>query len=72
MFMHTMSFEARRRGMTVLMLHPGMVATNEDTARLPNAMATEDSVSQMLEVIDSLTPDDNGRFVDYRGEDMPW
>ena len=22
--------------------------------------------------IDGLTPDDNGRFIDYRGESMPW
>ena len=23
-------------------------------------------------VIDQLQPEDNGRFVDYRGETMPW
>ena len=72
MFMHTLSFEARKRGVTVVMLHPGMVATGPETARLPNAMATRDSVRQMLEVIDALTPEDNGRFLDYRGASMPW
>jgi hypothetical protein len=29
-------------------------------------------VGQMLVVIDRLTPADNGRFLDYRGESMPW
>jgi hypothetical protein len=35
-------------------------------------MKTADSVGQMLAVIDRLTPADNGRFLDYRGETMPW
>jgi NAD(P)-dependent dehydrogenase (short-subunit alcohol dehydrogenase family) len=72
MYIHTLSFEARKRGVTVIMLHPGMVATNAQTARLPGAMPTADSVDQMLDVIDNLTPADNGRFIDYRGEAMPW
>jgi len=72
MYFHTLAFEARKRGVTVIMLHPGMVATGPETARLPGAMPTEESVSQMLEVIDHLAPTDNGRFMDYRGESMPW
>ena len=72
MYFHTLSFEARKRGVTVIMLHPGMVATNAETARLPGAMPTEASVSQMIALIDNLTPADNGRFIDYRGETMPW
>lgn len=72
MYFHTLAFETKRRGVTTIMLHPGNVATNPSTARLPGAMPTPDSVRQMLAVIDGLTPDDNGRFLDYRGEDMPW
>jgi NAD(P)-dependent dehydrogenase (short-subunit alcohol dehydrogenase family) len=72
MYVHTLSFEARKRGVTVIMLHPGMVATNAETALLPGAMPTADSVGQMLVVIDNLTPADNGRVMDYRGETMPW
>jgi hypothetical protein len=33
---------------------------------------TEDSVSQMLAVMDKLTLEDNGRFISYEGETMPW
>ena len=72
MYFHTLSFEGRKRGVTVVMLHPGMVATNADTARLPGAMATPDSVAQMRVVIEALTAADNGRFIDYRGSTMPW
>ena len=72
MYFHTLAFEARKRDVTVVMLHPGAVATSEQTARLPGAMPTPDSVRQMLAVIDALSPADNGRFMDYRGEPMPW
>jgi len=72
MYMHTLAFETRRRGVTVVMLHPGLVGTNDMLARFPGALKTEDSVSQLLAVIESLTPADNGRFIDYRGETMPW
>ena len=72
MYMHTLAFETPRRGVTVVMLHPGLVGTNDMLARFPGALKTEDSVSQLLAVIDGLTPDDNGRFIDYRGETMPW
>jgi NAD(P)-dependent dehydrogenase (short-subunit alcohol dehydrogenase family) len=72
MYFHTLAFETRKRQVTVVMLHPGNVATNTETARLPGAMPTNESVSQMLTVIDSLTMEDNGRFIDFRGESMPW
>lgn len=72
MYMHTFSFEAPRQGITVVMLHPGTVKTNPGLMRIPGAMETPDSVGRMVAVIDGLTPADNGRFMDYRGETMPW
>mgnify|MGYP001826340837 CR=1 FL=1 len=72
MYFHTLAFETRKRDVTVVMLHPGNVATSTVTARLPGAMPTPESVSQMLQVIDGLSMEDNGRFMDYRGEVMPW
>jgi len=72
MYLHTLAFETRKRGVTVVMLHPGLVATNPGLARIRGALQTADSVAQMLNVIDDLTPADNGRFIDYRGESMPW
>jgi NAD(P)-dependent dehydrogenase (short-subunit alcohol dehydrogenase family) len=72
MYLHTLAFETRKRGVTVVMLHPGLVATNPGLARMRGALQTADSVAQMLNVIDGLTPADNGRFIDYQGESMPW
>jgi NAD(P)-dependent dehydrogenase (short-subunit alcohol dehydrogenase family) len=72
MYMHTLSFETPRKGITVVMLHPGTVKTNPGLIRLPGALETPDAVGRMVAVIDKLTPADNGRFLDNRGETMPW
>ena len=72
MYFHTLAFETKRRGVTVVMLHPGTVGTNEQLAKFPGAMTPTESVSQMLNVINALSPADNGRFIDYRGDTMPW
>jgi NAD(P)-dependent dehydrogenase (short-subunit alcohol dehydrogenase family) len=72
MYMHTLAYETPKRGVTLIMLHPGLVGTNEMLAKFPGALKTGDSVAQMLTVIDGLTPADNGRFIDYKGESMPW
>jgi NAD(P)-dependent dehydrogenase (short-subunit alcohol dehydrogenase family) len=72
MYFHTLAFEASRQGVTVVMLHPGLVGTNPMLAKFPGALQTSDSVRQLLAVIDGLTPGDNGRFIDYLGADMPW
>ena len=72
MYLHTLSFEAPRRGITVVMLHPGLVATNPQLARFPGALKTSDSVQQLLAVIDGLTLADNGRFISYEGKTLPW
>ncbi len=72
MYVHTMAFETPKRGVTAVMLHPGLVGTNPQLAKFPGALKTEDSVSQMMVVIDGLTREDNGRFISYEGETMPW
>ncbi|MDP6437800.1 MAG: SDR family oxidoreductase [Gammaproteobacteria bacterium] len=72
MYFHTLAFETKKRGVTVVMLHPGLVGTNEQLAKMPGSIKTEASVSQMLTVMDGLTLDDNGQFISYEGESMPW
>ncbi|HJP04309.1 MAG: short-chain dehydrogenase [Chromatiales bacterium] len=72
MYFHTLAFETKKRGVMTVMLHPGLVGTNEQLAKFPGALKTEDSVSQMLNVMDGLTLEDNGRFISYEGESMPW
>ena len=72
MYFHTLAFETQKRGVTAIMLHPGLVATNPQLAKFPGVIQTEDSVRQMLVVIDKLTLEDNGRFISYEGDTMPW
>lgn len=72
MYLHTLAYETPKRGVTLVLLHPGLVGTNPGLARFPGALKTADSVGQMLALIERLTPADNGRFLDYRGEPMPW
>ena len=72
MYMHTLAFQTKKRGVTLVMLHPGLVATNPGLSNIPGALQTPDSVGAMMKVIDGLTPADNGRFISYTGETMPW
>jgi NAD(P)-dependent dehydrogenase (short-subunit alcohol dehydrogenase family) len=73
MYMHTLAFETPKRGVTLVMLHPGLVGTNPQLARFPGALKVADSVARMFEVIDRLTPADNGRFISYDGgRTMAW
>jgi NAD(P)-dependent dehydrogenase (short-subunit alcohol dehydrogenase family) len=73
MYMHTFAFETPKRGVTLVMLHPGLVGTNPQLARFPGALKVTDSVARMLEVIDRLTSADNGRFISYDGgRTMAW
>jgi NAD(P)-dependent dehydrogenase (short-subunit alcohol dehydrogenase family) len=60
----------RERGIKVVALHPGWVQTDMggDGAQI----TTDDSVAGLLRVIDGLSLADSGRFLDWRGETLPW
>jgi len=64
------SAELGPEGFICTVLHPGWVQTDMGG---PNATYTPDeSVSGLVEVIEGLGPDDNGRFYDFKGESIPW
>ena len=60
----------RDRGIGVVALHPGWVQTDMggDGAQI----AASTSVAGLLRVIDGLTLDDSGRFLDWQGRIQPW
>lgn len=60
----------RDRGIRVVALHPGWVQTEMggDGAQI----AATASVAGLLRVIDGLTLDDSGRFLDWQGQSQPW
>jgi NAD(P)-dependent dehydrogenase (short-subunit alcohol dehydrogenase family) len=66
----TLSVELAGRGITCLLVHPGWVRT--DMGGSGAVVSPGDSVAGMRALIDKLRPADNGRFVTYRGEELPW
>ena len=65
-----MAFDLRERGITVVALSPGYVATDMSG---PDADLTpEESVSAMRTLIERLGPADSGGFRRYTGEIYPW
>ncbi len=77
MYMYTLAFETPKKGVTVTLLSPGQVNTAQgaqfEGIKRPGTIEVEESVSKMLKVIDTLTPADNGKFLDYEDRrEIPW
>jgi NAD(P)-dependent dehydrogenase (short-subunit alcohol dehydrogenase family) len=64
-----LAHELRSRGIAVLMLHPGMVAT-EMTGR--QGVPVEDAAAMLLERIEQLGLEQTGTFWHANGEHLPW
>lgn len=66
----TLSMVLKRDGITTVALCPGHVRTRlgGPTATL----TTEESVTGLRRVIDSVTPAENGRFIRYDGQAIEW
>jgi NAD(P)-dependent dehydrogenase (short-subunit alcohol dehydrogenase family) len=66
-----LSHELREYGIIVVSLHPGWVRTTMlycENAPLEPA----ESIGSMIQVIESLAMKDSGRFIDWKGNDLPW
>ncbi len=79
MFMRSIAIEYRRtcKGAIVVMLHPGTTETtlSEPFRRgvLPEKLFSIDrTVSQLITVMDTLTPEDSGEFFSWDGTRLPW
>lgn len=57
-------------GLTLAMLHPGWVQT--DMGGENADLTPAESVEGMRAVIDGLTHDQNGKFYDHDGREIPW
>lgn len=62
--------DLRGQGVIVLPLHPGHVATDMGGASAP--VQPDESAAGMKRIVDAATMADSARFVDYRGEAIPW
>jgi NAD(P)-dependent dehydrogenase (short-subunit alcohol dehydrogenase family) len=70
MFMRSLAVDAKRWGITTVLLDPGWVSTDMGGPAAP--VRPEEAVRHMIRLIDSLTPRHNGRFLTWRGDDQDW
>lgn len=66
----SLAVDMKKRGVIVIAIHPGMVQT--DLTRGYGMMTAAESVAEMNCVIDRLTPEQTGQFVQYQGTNVPW
>jgi len=72
MYMYTLSFETTKKGIITVLLSPGTVNTTPGM-KMPNAIEPQESVAKMIKVIDGLTLDNNGQFLNYEdGRVIGW
>ena len=70
MAMRTLAIEWRETGIAVCALHPGWVRT--DMGGDAASLGPVESAKGLLAVIDRLTLDDSGQFLDHQGAHLPW
>ncbi|MEN8260662.1 MAG: SDR family oxidoreductase [Pseudomonadota bacterium] len=68
--MKGLSFELARRGIGVLLLHPGWVRTRMGGPDAP--LLPEESVRGLRLLIDNFSLPDSGRFFRFDGSEIPW
>ncbi|MEE8348724.1 MAG: SDR family oxidoreductase [Acidobacteriota bacterium] len=74
MAMRTLQADVHSRGISVAVISPGAVATQmlAETGFKIQAMSPEESVLGLIDVIESLGPDNAGSFLSFDGEAVPW
>ncbi len=68
--MRSLAFELAGRGVTCVLFHPGWVRT--DMGGPGGALGPGESVTAIRRRIDQLTPEDNGKFLNFDGTELPW
>ena len=66
----SVSIDLRSQGFIAAMLHPGWVRT--DMGGPKGLIDTQTSVRGMVSVIDTLTAEQSGKFLNYDGQVIPW
>ena len=68
--MKGLSLEVAKRGVGVLLFHPGWVRTRMGGKDAP--LSPAESVSAMRRLVDQYTPRQSGHFYNYDGCEIPW
>ena len=67
----SLSIDLKPHGISVALLHPGLVCTRM-TGFTPHGIAPEESVNGLIQRMDSLTIESSGSFLHSNGESLPW
>ncbi|MGE0032059.1 MAG: SDR family oxidoreductase [Steroidobacteraceae bacterium] len=68
--MKSLSVDLAPRGITCVVMHPGWVRT--DMGGEGGKLSPAESVKSVRLVIESLKPEDSGKFLNYDGKPYPW
>lgn len=70
MFTRSLSNELKGEGFRCIVMSPGWVKT--DMGGRNARLTPEESISGMIEVINGLSAEDTGKFLNHTGEKLPW
>jgi len=70
MVMKSLSIDLAPRGITCIMVHPGWVRT--DMGGPGGKITPAESVRALRSLIESIKPEDSGKFLNYDGKPYPW
>ncbi len=70
MYMRGLAAQLRSSGIISVVINPGWVQT--DMGGRGASITPKESVTGILHVMDGLTPEQNGSFLNYRGQTEPW
>ncbi len=65
-----LAIDLKPKGISVLLLHPGMVRT--DMGSGPGAVEPEDAAARMVARVDEMSLATTGRFLHCEGYELPW
>ncbi len=68
--MKSLAVDLRPRGITVVVFHPGWVATDMGGPSAP--VGPDESVAGMIKTISKLKLSDSGKFLNYDGKKVAW
>lgn len=68
--MKSLAADLKDKGISVAMLHPGWVKT--DMGGPSAKIESSESIAGMRQVIDAMTVENSGRFLNYDGNELPW
>ena len=66
----SLSVDLKPQGITVVSLHPGWVKTDMGGPNAP--ISIDESIDGMMQVIYATDISDTGRFLNYKGKELPW